>query len=97
MGRPRRGQPEPAGRAGGHGREPFLPGQAISREAALAAYTSGSALINGLADTTGSIRPGLDADFAIVDADLATLPDGELWQAAVLQTWVRGQQVYARG
>jgi predicted amidohydrolase YtcJ len=83
--------------AGGHGRDPFLPGQAISREAALAAYTSGSALINGLADTTGSIRPGLDADFAIVDADLATLPDGELCQAAVRQTWVRGQQVYARG
>ena len=76
--------------------DPFLPEQAISRKAMLAAYTSGSARINGLENETGSVRPGLDADFAIVDADLAHLPDGEIWQASVTTTWIRGEAVYHR-
>jgi predicted amidohydrolase YtcJ len=81
--------------AGGRGRDPFLPEQAISLPAVLAAYTSGSARVNGLEDTTGSVAPGLDADFAVVDADLAHLPAGEVCQAAVRQTWVRGELKYA--
>jgi predicted amidohydrolase YtcJ len=76
--------------------DPFLPEQAISREAMLAAYTSGSARINGLENETGSVRPGLDADFAVTDADLAHLPDSELWQASVTTTWIRGEAVYHR-
>jgi predicted amidohydrolase YtcJ len=74
--------------------EPFLPEQALPRAAILAAYTSGSARVNGLEDVTGSVRPGLDADFAIVDADLATGPDHEIGQAAVSSTWVRGVMAY---
>lgn len=76
--------------------DPFLPSQAISLAAMLAAYTSGSARINGLEDITGSIRPGLDADFAIVNADLAHLPAGEIWQASVDSTWIRGEIGYRR-
>jgi len=48
----------------------------------------------GLADVTGSVRPGLDADFAVVDADLSHLPAAEIGTAAVTTTWVRGQAVY---
>ena len=62
----------------------------------LAAYTSGSARVNGLEDQVGSVRPGLDADFAIVDADLAHLPAGEIWQAGVTTTWIRGDVAYHR-
>jgi predicted amidohydrolase YtcJ len=80
--------------AGGAGGDPFLPGQAISLTSALSAYTAGSARVNGLADACGSIRPGLDADLAIVDADLAHLPPGEICQARVVSTWVRGRAVY---
>ena len=82
-------------RAGGTGRDPFLPHQAIERATALAAYTSGSARVNGLESAAGSIRAGLDADFAIVDADLATVKPGEICQASVRQTWVRGQVAYS--
>jgi len=85
----------PAG-PGGAAPDPFLPGQALRPEAVLAAYTSGSARVNGLEHVTGSVRPGLDADFAIVDADLANGPDGELCQAAVVSTWIRGEQRYLR-
>jgi predicted amidohydrolase YtcJ len=73
---------------------PFLPEQALSREAAFAAYTSGTARVNGLDDRAGRIAIGFDADFAIVNADLATIPDSEICQASVRQTWVRGALAY---
>jgi predicted amidohydrolase YtcJ len=76
--------------AGGTGQDPFLPGQAIDLATALAAYTSGSAWTNGLESVTGSIRSGLDADFAILDADLAAIEAREICQASVRQTWLRG-------
>jgi predicted amidohydrolase YtcJ len=70
---------------------PFLPEQAITIEAALAAYTSGTARVNGMEQTTGRIKAGYDADFAIVDADLAAIDSTEICHASVRQTWVRGQ------
>jgi predicted amidohydrolase YtcJ len=82
-------------RPGGPSPEPFLLEQALSPEAIFAAYTSGSARVNGLEDVTGAIAPGLDADFAIVDADVAHAP-GEICQASVVQTWVRGEVAYQR-
>jgi predicted amidohydrolase YtcJ len=75
---------------------PFLPEQAIDLATALAAYTSGSARVNGLESTVGAIHPGYDADFAIVDADLATIASEEICQASVRQTWVRGQVAFNR-
>jgi predicted amidohydrolase YtcJ len=50
--------------------------------------------VNGLSDVTGAIQPGLDADFAVVDADLAHLPPAEICRASVRQTWIRGEPVY---
>jgi hypothetical protein len=74
--------------------DPFLPEQALDLPSFLAAYTSGSARVNGLEDVTGSVRPGLDADFAVVDADLSHLPAAEIGTAAVTTTWVRGQVAF---
>src|SRR5262249_8598552 len=73
--------------AGGCDADPFLPGQALDLEAVLTAYTSGSARVNGLDSVAGSIAVGLDADFAVVDADLAHLPAAEICQATVMATW----------
>ena len=81
---------------GSPGGDPFLPEQALSLPVVLAAYTSGSAWVNGLDGVTGGIREGLDADFAIVDADLAHIPAGEIGEASVTQTWIRGQLVHQR-
>jgi predicted amidohydrolase YtcJ len=80
--------------AGGSGLDPFLPEQRLDLTTILAAYTSGSAKINGLDAVTGSIREGLDADFAVVDADLSHIGDHEICQATVTATWVRGQIAY---
>ncbi|MGE5134740.1 MAG: amidohydrolase, partial [Gemmatimonadota bacterium] len=82
--------------AGGHGGDPFLPGQALSLETVLAAYTSGSAGTNGQDGAAGVIHPGSDADLAVIDADLAHLPAAEICQAAVTQTWLRGDLAYQR-
>jgi predicted amidohydrolase YtcJ len=81
---------------GGPVPEPFLADQALSPEAIFAAYTSGSARVNGLEQVTGAIKKGLDADFAIVDADLAHGGPGEICKASVAQTWVRGEVAYQR-
>jgi predicted amidohydrolase YtcJ len=77
--------------------DPFLPWQRLTLEAILAAYTSGSARINGLESVTGAVRTGLDADFAVVDADLRHIHSHEIGSAAVTHTWIRGELVYSRG
>jgi hypothetical protein len=81
--------------AGGCGGDAFISDQSIELASMLAAYTSGSAAVNGVADHQGSIRPGMDADFAVIDADLAHVAAGDIWQAKVSQTWVRGDLGYA--
>jgi predicted amidohydrolase YtcJ len=74
-------------------RTPFLPDQAISVEAAIAAFTSGSAFVNHL-DDTGSIAVGKLADLAVLDRDLlgtrADLPS----LAHVIGTFVGGAAVF---
>jgi hypothetical protein len=82
--------------AGGYDLDPFLPPQRLDLTTALAAYTSGSARINGLDAVTGSIREGLDADFAVVDADLSEIGDHEICRATVTTTWVRGQIAFQK-
>ncbi len=76
---------------------PFLPAERLGLAAILAAYTSGSARVNGLESVTGAIRTGMDADFAVVDADLSHVADHEIGSAAVSQTWIRGELAYQRG
>jgi predicted amidohydrolase YtcJ len=80
--------------AGGHGTDPFLPAEAISLTSALAAYTAGSATVNGLEDRTGAIKPGYDADLVVVDADLAHIDPVDICATQVRQTWIRGQLAY---
>ena len=56
------------GESGRAGSEPFLPQQALTLSAALAAYTSGSAFTNHL-DETGTLAPGMLADLAVLEQD----------------------------
>jgi predicted amidohydrolase YtcJ len=82
---------------GTDGREPFLPAERLDLRTFLAAYTSGSARINGVEASAGAIQPGLDADFAVVDADLRDIGSHEIGQASVTQTWIRGELAYQQG
>ena len=82
--------------AGGYGDDAFLPEQAIDLTSALANYTSGSARVNGLDDRAGAVKPGYDADLAVVDADLAHVDPADICSTQMRQTWVRGQLAHER-
>jgi predicted amidohydrolase YtcJ len=77
-------------------REPFLPEQAVDLATAFAAYTSGSAWINGRdrSDGAGVLAPGHAADLAVLDRDPFTGPLDEIGHARVVATWVGGQRVF---
>lgn len=84
------------------GREPLLPDEAITVEAAIDAYTRGSAYVSHL-DDTGVIDLGYRGDFTVVDTDIlaAGHPDsraettgGALADTRVTMTIVGGEVVY---
>jgi predicted amidohydrolase YtcJ len=74
--------------------EPFLPGQALTLGAALAAYTLGSAYVNHLDDQTGTIEAGKLADLVVLDRDPFAGPASEIGATGVLATYVEGEPVY---
>lgn len=75
--------------AGPAGSERFLPEQALSLEAALAAYTSGSARVCHR-DDAGVIAPGAIADLAVLDRDPFAGTSEEIGACQVVSTWVEG-------
>ncbi|AUY52982.1 amidohydrolase [Streptomyces sp. CB01881] len=72
----------------------FLPEQRLDLVSALAAYTAGSAHVNGH-DDAGSLRTGQLADLVVLDRDILTAPAAEIAEARVERTYVGGELVYA--
>ncbi|GGV81778.1 amidohydrolase [Streptomyces gelaticus] len=72
----------------------FLPEQRLDLATAVAAYTAGSAHVNGT-DDAGTLRPGHLADLVVLDRDIFTGPAEEIHTARVLQTYVGGARVYS--
>ncbi|MFB8145912.1 amidohydrolase [Microbacterium sp. NPDC056003] len=75
--------------------EAFLPEQAIDLATSLTAYTAGSAWVNHLDETTGTVEAGKYADLVVLDRDPFEGPAEEIGAARVLQTFVEGSRVYA--
>ena len=72
----------------------WRPEERVSKEQAWAAFTSGGAYA-GFGETRfGGLRPGLGADFIVVDRDPIEATPEALRQTKVLQTWVAGEQVW---
>jgi predicted amidohydrolase YtcJ len=76
-------------------REVFLPEERLDLATALAAFTMGSAYVNHLDSTTGSIEPGKFADLAVIDRNLFEHPAEEIASATVHQTYIEGERVFA--
>ncbi|MEU9733159.1 amidohydrolase [Streptomyces sp. NPDC048002] len=72
----------------------FLPEERIGLEAALTAYTAGSAYVNHL-DDTGRITVGALADLVVLDRDPFAGSAEEIATTRVTQTFVGGGRVYA--
>lgn len=75
--------------------EAFLPEQAIDLATSLTAYTAGSAWVNHLDRTTGTIEVGKLADLVVLDRDPFDGPADEIGATRVVQTFVEGDRVYA--
>ena len=86
----------PAELDGGADVPPFLPDERIGLAAGLSAFTRGSAYVNGLEATTGSLEVGKLADLALLDRNLFVVDaaDGGIPAAEVLLTMVDGDVVY---
>ncbi|WP_371632231.1 amidohydrolase [Streptomyces sp. NBC_01259] len=72
----------------------FLPEQRLDPASAVAAYTAGSAHVNGV-DDAGSLLPGNLADLVVLDRDILTAPPEEIGGARVLRTYVGGELVHS--
>jgi len=68
--------------------------ECMPREAMLYAYTRNSAIAMRQLDKIGSIAPGKQADFVLVDRDVLTVSPDEVRNTKVLWTMVDGRMVY---
>jgi predicted amidohydrolase YtcJ len=71
--------------------------QALTRAEALHSFTLANAYAARQEDVLGSLEPGKWADFIIVDRNYFEVPESEIDDIQVLETWIAGKKVYAAG
>jgi len=74
----------------------WVPGQKITAEDALRAYTIGSAYAEFAEREKGSLERGKLADFVLIDRDLTRVPPETIRDARVVMTVVGGRVVFNR-
>ncbi len=77
--------------------EPFggwYPGETVSREQALAAYTANAAYAGFAEGRFGRLTPGERADFVFLSADPLLSGPEEIRNIRVLETWIAGRKVF---
>ncbi|QKZ12433.1 amidohydrolase [Spirosoma sp. KUDC1026] len=72
----------------------FQPENAVDRKSALLAMTRWAAYANFEDHLRGCIAPGKQADFVILDRDIMTVPNEQLRDTKVRQTWIGGERVF---
>ena len=72
------------------------PEEALSREQAIRFYTINNARLLFLEDQIGSLEPGKQADFVVIDRDLLTCPEDQIKATRALATYLDGKQVFRR-
>ena len=79
----------------GNSGEGWHPEQALSRQDALALFTSSAAYAAFMEDDLGTIELGKLADFTVFDRDLMTVPEDEILEANAVMTVVNGEIVWS--
>jgi predicted amidohydrolase YtcJ len=72
------------------------PEEALSRDQAIRFYTINNAHLMFLEDRIGSLEPGKQADFAVIDRDLLTCPENQIGSTQALATYLDGKKVFRR-
>ena len=70
--------------------------EALSRAEALHSFTLAPAFAAHQEDRLGSLEPGKWADFILIDRDYFKVPNDQIDDIQVLETWVAGERVYQR-
>jgi predicted amidohydrolase YtcJ len=73
----------------------WVPEQKIAVEQALKSYTSEAAYASFEEDVKGMLKPGMLADFVLLDRDITTIPVEDIADTRVLRTVVGGRVVFA--
>jgi len=76
------------------GKQEYFPGQRLTMEQAIAAYTTGAAYAEFAEKDKGLLAPGMLADFVVLDRDLTAIPAQQILTTRVLRTVVGGKTVY---
>jgi predicted amidohydrolase YtcJ len=79
---------------GVYGEQPFGTAESVDIHTALRAYTAWAARQLFLEDRIGSLEPGKEADLAVWDRDLYSIPADDLKNLKCELTLLRGKQVY---
>ena len=74
----------------------WRPQEAVTREQAWAAFTTGAAYAGFAENLFGRIAIGMRADFLILDRDPMLAAPAALRETKVLETWVGGERVWIR-
>ncbi|MCL1816298.1 MAG: amidohydrolase [Clostridiales bacterium] len=72
----------------------YNPGQALSVQEAVYAYTAGSAYCSSEENIKGQLKEGYYADMAVIDRDIFDIKPSEIKDARVVMTIVGGEIVY---
>ena len=74
----------------------WMPEQRLTRQEAVALYTTGSAYTAFEEHKKGKLKPGYLADFVVLSQDLFQVPEEALLQVRVEETYVAGERAYRR-
>jgi predicted amidohydrolase YtcJ len=74
----------------------WMPQERVTREQALAGFTTGAAYASFAEAKTGHLAPGLRADFVLVDTDPLLASPAQIRNTIVYETWVGGYPAYER-
>ena len=74
----------------------WFPEQRLSRLEAIQGFTIDAAYAGFMEDHVGSLEVGKKADFVVLDRDIMQVPEAEIPEVSVLQTWIDGVKVFER-
>ena len=72
----------------------WFPEERMTKSEAFASFTVDAAYSGHQENLLGTLEGGKKADFIIIDRDIFTIPESEIWRTQVLQTWVNGKPIF---